>query len=35
MWASAAFSKKGRTVVGQAEQVAFRASGWQKARMQQ
>lgn len=35
MWASAAFSKKGRTVVGQAEQVAFRAGGWQKARMEQ
>lgn len=35
MWASAAFCKKGRTVVGQAEQVAFRAGGWQKARMEQ
>ena len=35
MWASAAFSKKGRTVVGQAEQVALRAGGWQKARMEQ
>jgi hypothetical protein len=35
MWASAAFSKKGRTVVGQAEQVAFRAGGWQKVRMEQ
>lgn len=35
MWASAAFRKKGRTVVGQAEQVAFRAGGWQKARMEQ
>ncbi|SED32617.1 hypothetical protein SAMN05216205_4917 [Pseudomonas mohnii] len=35
MWASAAFAKKGRTVVGQAEQVAFRAGGWQKARMEQ
>ena len=35
MWASSAFSKKGRTVVGQAEQVAFRAGGWQKARMEQ
>lgn len=34
MWASAAFTKKGRTVVGQAEQVAFRAGGWQKARME-
>lgn len=35
MWASAAFNKKGRTVVGQAEQVAFRAGGWQKVRMEQ
>lgn len=35
MWASAAFTKKGHTVVGQAEQVAFRAGGWQKARMEQ
>lgn len=35
MWASTAFTKKGRTVVGQAEQVAFRAGGWQKARMEQ
>ncbi|WP_285409297.1 putative metallopeptidase [Pseudomonas sp. FR229a] len=35
MWASAASTKKGRTVVGQAEQVAFRAGGWQKARMEQ
>jgi hypothetical protein len=35
MWASTAFSKKGRTVVGQAEQVAFRAGGWQKVRMEQ
>lgn len=35
MWASAAITKKGRTVVGQAEQVAFRAGGWQKARMEQ
>jgi hypothetical protein len=35
LWASAAFIKKGRAVVGQAEQVAFRAGGWQKARMEQ
>ncbi|EJZ58478.1 hypothetical protein I1A_002806 [Pseudomonas fluorescens R124] len=35
MWASSAFTKKGRTVVGQTEQVAFRAGGWQKARMEQ
>lgn len=35
MWASSAFTKKGRTVLGQAEEVAMRAGGWQKARMQQ
>ncbi|MEE4683630.1 putative metallopeptidase [Pseudomonas alliivorans] len=35
MWASSAFKKQGRTVLGQAEQVAFRAGGWQKARMEQ
>ena len=35
IWASSAFSKKGRTVVGQAEEVALRAGGWQKARMEQ
>lgn len=35
MWASSAFIKQGRTVVGQAEQVMFRASGWQKARQEQ
>ncbi|MCG6540186.1 hypothetical protein MCB86_08865 [Pseudomonas sp. KSR10] len=35
LWASASFAKKGRVVVGQAEQVAFRAGGWQKARQEQ
>ncbi|WP_145546711.1 putative metallopeptidase, partial [Yersinia intermedia] len=35
MWASSAFEKQGRTVLGQAEQVAMRAGGWQKARMEQ
>lgn len=35
MWASSSFAKQGRTVLGQAEQVAFRAGGWQKARMEQ
>jgi hypothetical protein len=35
MWASSSFQKQGRTVLGQAEQVAFRAGGWQKARMEQ
>ncbi|WP_149086931.1 putative metallopeptidase [Pseudomonas prosekii] len=35
MWASSSFEKQGRTVLGQAEQVAFRVGGWQKARMEQ
>ncbi|MGE8098106.1 putative metallopeptidase [Pseudomonas fluorescens] len=35
MWASSSFEKQGRTVLGQAEQIAFRAGGWQKARMEQ
>ncbi|WP_455806682.1 putative metallopeptidase [Pseudomonas fluorescens] len=35
MWASSSFEKQGRKVLGQAEQVAFRAGGWQKARMEQ
>jgi len=34
-WASAGFQKAGRTVLGQAEQVMFRAGGWQKARQEQ
>lgn len=35
MWASYGFEKQGRGVLGQAEQVAMRAGGWQKARMVQ
>lgn len=35
LWASLAFTKQGRTVVGQAEQVMFRAGGWQKTRQEQ
>ncbi|MGN8259502.1 putative metallopeptidase [Pseudomonas sp. SMSB3] len=35
LWASSAFAKKGRTVLGQAEQVMHRAGGWQKARQEQ
>ncbi len=35
LWASSALAKQGRTVVGQAEQVMFRAGGWQKARQEQ
>ncbi|WP_296267440.1 putative metallopeptidase [Pseudomonas sp. UBA6562] len=35
LWASHSFAKQGRTVLGQAEQVMFRAGGWQKARQEQ
>jgi len=35
MWAPSAFEKAGRMVLGQAEQVMFRAGGWQKARQEQ
>lgn len=35
MWASNSFSKKGRYVLGQCEEVMMRAGGWQKARMEQ
>lgn len=35
LWASSCFEKQGRTVVGQAEAVMFRAGGWQKARQEQ
>ncbi len=35
LWASSGFQKAGRTVLGQAEQVMFRAGGWQKARQEQ
>lgn len=35
LWASDSFMKKGRSVLGQAEQVMLRAGGWQKARMEQ
>jgi hypothetical protein len=35
LWASQAFTKRGRTVLGQAEQVMIRAGGWQKARQEQ
>ncbi|MEG1081697.1 MAG: putative metallopeptidase [Pseudomonas sp.] len=35
LWASSAFAKKGRTVLGQAEQLMIRAGGWQKARQEQ
>jgi hypothetical protein len=35
LWASSCFAKAGRTVLGQAESVMFRAGGWQKARQEQ
>lgn len=35
LWAATAFTKQGRTVLGQAEEVMMRAGGWQKARMEQ
>ena len=35
LWASNGFSKRGRTVIGQAEEVMIRAGGWQKARQEQ
>ena len=34
LWASSGFTKRGRSVIGQAEQVMFRAGGWQKGRME-
>ncbi|KAB1444285.1 hypothetical protein F7890_21280 [Bordetella bronchiseptica] len=35
MWASQAFAKQGRLVLGQCDEVAFRVGGWQKARQEQ
>ncbi|MFC5550734.1 putative metallopeptidase [Massilia aerilata] len=35
LWASAGFTRQGRTVLGQCEQVTFRASAWQKGRQEQ
>lgn len=34
LWAAGGFAKQGRIVVGTAEQVAFRAGGWQKERQE-
>lgn len=34
LWAGSGFTKQGRGVVGQAELVAFRAGGWQRARLE-
>lgn len=35
LWASSGFAKKGRTVLGQCEEVMMRAGGWQKVRAEQ
>jgi hypothetical protein len=35
LWANGGFLKQGRAIIGQAEQVMFRAGGWQKARQEQ
>ena len=35
LWASTGFAKQGRVILGQAEQLMFRAGGWQKARQEQ
>lgn len=35
LWAASPFTKKGKNILGQCEEVAFRAGGWQKARMEQ
>ena len=35
IWAASAFTKQGRTILGQTEEVMMRAGGWQKARMEQ
>jgi hypothetical protein len=35
LWASTGFTRQGRTVLGQCEQVTFRAGAWQKGRQEQ
>lgn len=35
LWASGGFAKQGRTVLGQCEEVTFRAGPWQKGRQEQ
>ncbi|MFP3369266.1 putative metallopeptidase [Pseudomonas sp. SIMBA_068] len=35
LWASTGFAKQGRMILGQAEQLMFRAGGWQRARQEQ
>lgn len=34
LWAAEGFAKQGRSVIGTAEQVTFRAGGWQKIRQE-
>lgn len=35
LWAASSFAKKGRSVIGQAEELTFRAGPWQKGRQEQ
>lgn len=35
LWANGGFASKGRTVIGAAEQVAFRCNAWQRGRQEQ
>lgn len=35
LWAASGFAKKGRSVIGQAEELTFRAGPWQKGRQEQ
>lgn len=35
LWASSGFAKQGRTVLGQCEEITFRAGPWQKGRQEQ
>lgn len=35
LWAASGFAKKGRSVIGQAEELTFRAGTWQKGRQEQ
>lgn len=35
LWANGGFNSKGRTVIGTAEQVAFRCNAWQRGRQEQ
>lgn len=35
LWSASGFTKQGRTIIGQAEQVTFRCGPWQKGRQEQ